>query len=191
MLFKDEQLDAIARGRITVAFRRWKKPTVKAGGTLRTPVGVLSILTVDEIPEHGIMNSGARRAGYHSRISLLADLPPPEEGPIYRVSFRFEGEDPRVKLRKRTRITGDDVLERLVRLDKASRIGPWTRRTLTLIEKYPQRRAADLALKAKCETLAFKNNVRKLKNLGLTESLLIGYRISPRGLAVLKALRKS
>jgi len=191
VLFKNEQLEAIAKGKITVAFRRWKKPKVKPGATLKTPVGVLSIQTVDEIPEHGIMNSGARRAGYHSRISLLADLPPADEGLIYRVAFRFVGADPRIKLRKRTRIKGDDVLERLAELDKACRTGPWTRRTLTLISKNPEQRAAHLALRAKCDMLALKNNVRKLKNLGLTESLKIGYRISPRGIAVLKALRKS
>ena len=35
------------------------------------------------------------------------------------------------------------------------------------------------------DTLAFKANVRKLKGLGLTESLAVGYRLSPRGVAVL------
>jgi hypothetical protein len=38
------------------------------------------------------------------------------------------------------------------------------------------------------ERASFKLNVRKLKSSGLTESLEVGYRISPRGLAVLKAL---
>ena len=31
----------------------------------------------------------------------------------------------------------------------------------------------------------FKRDVRKLKALGLTESLKVGYRISPRGLVLL------
>jgi len=39
------------------------------------------------------------------------------------------------------------------------------------------------------EKEAFKLNVRKLKNLGLTESLGTGYRISPRGRSVLERLR--
>ena len=34
---------------------------------------------------------------------------------------------------------------------------------------------------------AFKLNVRKLKALGLTESLEVGYRLSPRGAAFLAA----
>jgi hypothetical protein len=33
------------------------------------------------------------------------------------------------------------------------------------------------------ETLPFKRDVRKLKELGLTESLEVGYRLSPRGRA--------
>jgi len=34
----------------------------------------------------------------------------------------------------------------------------------------------------------FKRRVRQLKELGLTESLEVGYRLSPRGRAVLKDL---
>ncbi len=37
----------------------------------------------------------------------------------------------------------------------------------------------------------FKRWVRSLKELGLTERLAIGYRLSPRGLAVIAALRTS
>ena len=42
-------------------------------------------------------------------------------------------------------------------------------------------RAADLARELGTETLVFKRDVRKLKELGLTESLAIGYLLSPRG----------
>ena len=45
-----------------------------------------------------------------------------------------------------------------------------------------------LAPQVGLERPAFKLNVRKLKSSGLTESLEIGYRISPRGLAVMRAL---
>ena len=38
------------------------------------------------------------------------------------------------------------------------------------------------------ETVAFKRDVRKLKELGLTISLAVGYELSPRGRAVLGAL---
>ena len=49
-------------------------------------------------------------------------------------------------------------------------------------------RAADLAAAFGREMLPFKVDVRKLKELGLTESLRPGYRLSPRGRAVLEAL---
>ena len=38
------------------------------------------------------------------------------------------------------------------------------------------------------DKVKFKNNVRRLKALGLTESLEVGYRLSPRGAALLAAL---
>ena len=42
---------------------------------------------------------------------------------------------------------------------------------------------ADLAARLGRERLDFKTDVRKLKALGLTESLTVGYRLSPRGMA--------
>src|SRR4029450_11925802 len=74
---------------------------------------------------------------------------------------------------------------RLERLDRAARDGPWTVATLELIGDRPGVRAADLAVAAGRERLPFKADVRKLKELGLTESLEVGYRLSPRGRALL------
>ena len=76
---------------------------------------------------------------------------------------------------------------RLDRLDRAAVHGPWTRATLAVIAGQPGRRAADLAAWFGRETQPFKTDVRKLKNLGLTESLEVGYRLSPRGTAFLAA----
>jgi hypothetical protein len=72
-------------------------------------------------------------------------------------------------------------------MDRASHEGPWTRRFLEMIARRPAVRAPDLAASIGWETPVFKRYVRKLKELGLTESLEVGYRISPRGEAVLKA----
>ncbi len=52
---------------------------------------------------------------------------------------------------------------------------------LELIRARPATRAPDLAASLGRETKAFKTDVRKLKTLGLTESLVVGYRLSPRG----------
>ena len=71
------------------------------------------------------------------------------------------------------------------RLDAASRHGAWTMTVLRLVRDRPAVRAADLAPLLGLETQPFKRDVRKLKELGLTESLEVGYRLSPRGRAVL------
>ena len=54
---------------------------------------------------------------------------------------------------------------------------------LGLIAERPATRAPDLAASLGRETAPFKADVRKLKELGLTESLEVGYRLSPRGRA--------
>jgi hypothetical protein len=62
---------------------------------------------------------------------------------------------------------------------------PWTIATLRLIGDRPGVRAGDLAAAAGRERHPFKTDVRKLKELGLTESLEVGYRLSSRGRALL------
>jgi hypothetical protein len=81
------------------------------------------------------------------------------------------------------------IVARLERLDRSSSYGAWTRETLDLIDRNPERRAPDLAAKTGRATADFKKDVRKLKELGLTESLAIGYRLSPRGEVVVDRLR--
>ena len=72
---------------------------------------------------------------------------------------------------------------------RAASAGPWTAATLALIKEHPARRAPDLAEMVGRETKPFKLDVRKLKNLGLTKSLKIGYELSPRGAAYLSINR--
>jgi hypothetical protein len=135
----------------------------------------------------------AERAGYESLEELLAAIPPEPGRMLYRIEFSLAGEDPRVALREAADVSDEDMASlraRLERLDRASKAGPWTRVVLELIRDNEAVRAGDLAPKVGRETLAFKADVRKLKNLGLTESLGTGYRISPRGEALLKVLEK-
>ncbi|MCY3646190.1 MAG: hypothetical protein OXH07_04355 [Chloroflexi bacterium] len=186
MLLKRETLEGIAEGRITLAFRRWKRPTVRAGGELRTAVGVLAIDAVDAISESDITEGDARRAGYPARDALLADLNRRPDGDLYRVAVRLAGDDPRTALREQDTLDGDAIeaiAARLARFDRSSRHGPWTETVLRLIETSPGVRAPDLAASLDRETQPFKRDVRKLKELGLTESLKVGYRLSPRGRA--------
>ncbi|WP_437525349.1 hypothetical protein WME79_38110 [Sorangium sp. So ce726] len=192
MLFKQEFLTKIAAGQVTLAFRRWRRPTVKAGGTLKTPIGVLSIGEVSRIEEGQIGESDARRAGFPSREGLLEALRGDGEAGLYRIEFSLAGEDPRVLLRGQDALAPDDLAllrRRLERLDSASTRGPWTWAVLELIERKPAIRAGDLAPLLGQELLVFKRNVRKLKELGLTESLEVGYRLSARGRALRSAGR--
>jgi len=54
-----------------------------------------------------------------------------------------------------------------------------------VVRDHPAVLAATLAKRVGQERDFFKQNVRKLKELGLTESLEVGYRLSPRGRAYL------
>ena len=192
MIFRQEFLDGIQRGSITVAFRRWRRPSVKAGGTLLTAVGLLHIRDVSPVAMEDISEADARRAGYQNRRALSDELTERTDGRLYRIELGALEADPRVALRKKRATDSDlhDLVVRLERLDARSNGSPWTRRALDLIEAHPAKRAGDLCKLADQDKMSFKLNVRKLKTLGLTESLEVGYRLSPRGAALLDELRR-
>ncbi len=186
MLLKRATLEGIAEGRIALAFRRWKRPTVRAGGELRTSIGVLGIDAVDPITEGDITEDDARGAGYPHRDALLVDLNRRPGGDLFRVALHLAGDDPRAALSEQDALDAEAVAAiaaRLDRFDRSSRHGPWTEAVLRLIADSPGTRAPDLAASLGRETQPFKRDVRKLKELGLTESLEVGYRLSPRGRA--------
>lgn len=195
MLFRAATLPGLADGSITLAFRRQKRATVRTGGTLTTPIGVLAIDEVRAITDDDVTDEDALRAGFGSRHDVLDELPPPEAGrTLYRVELHLAGPDPRVARREQDVLTDIDVAElkvRLDRFDRASPHGPWTRDVLALIEEHPGVRAGDLADHVGRQRLELKTDVRKLKALGLTESLPVGYRLSPRGRAWLAHERSS
>jgi hypothetical protein len=191
MLFPVAILAAIREGRVDLAFRRWERPRVRPGSRLRTRIGVLEVGAVELVNRSAIDEAEARRAGSASRTELLAMLDQRGRGDIYRIELSYAGADPRVELRGRADLSAaelDEVTRHLERLDRGSRHGPWTRTVLELIAAKPEVRAVELAAEMGQEKLPFKRDVRKLKELGLTESLNPGYRLSPRGEAVLKAL---
>lgn len=190
MRFPPDTLAAIAEGRVDRAFRRWERPRVRAGGRQRTAVGVIGFDAVDAVTRDALTDEDARHAGFAALGELHAFLDRRPADTIYRVRLRLIGPDPRVELRERL---PDDrelasISERLARLDRASSHGPWTRAVLETIRDHPGVRAADLAPRFGRERLLFKVDVRRLKELGLTESLPVGYRLSPRGRVVLERL---
>ncbi len=189
MLFPPDTLDAIAAGQVDLAFRRWERPRVKAGGSQRTGIGVIAFDAVEPVSVEAITDDEARRAGFRSREPLLAFLDRRSAGTIHRVTLRLAAPDPRVALRESVPEPAEveRITRRLARLDAAAK-GAWTREVLQLIEANPEVRAGDLAASIGRERLPFKLDVRKLKELGLTESLAIGYRLSTRGRAILVCL---
>lgn len=187
MMLRPAELDAIRRGEIDLAFRRWERPRVKTGTRLRTAVGVLEVTGVEQVPLSRLRAEDARRSGAASLAALKQALAARADRPLFRVQLTYAGPDPREALRE-TLPTADeigDILAGLDRLDAASPIGAWTRPTLRIIDARPEVRAPDLAAELGRPTAEFKRDVRKLKERGLTESLAIGYRLSPRGERVL------
>jgi hypothetical protein len=152
------------------------------------PIGQLRIVEVRRIAEDDITDKDARRAGYASRQVLLEELSGRAEGTLYRIELGALGPDPRIALRMRESLSDGELAAlsgKLAKLDANAPGGPWTRRVLELIRDNPAVRAGDLCQAVHLERLPFKAYVRKLKALGLTESLEVGYRLSPRGEALL------
>ena len=186
-MIRPAELTAIRAGEIDLAFRRWDRPRVKVGTRMRTGVGLIEVTSVEQVPLSALKADDARRAGAPSLKALKEALDHRTDRPVFRVGLRHAGADPREALRET--IPGPveigEIRAWLDRLDAASRHGAWTRPTLEIIDRSPGVRAPELAAELGRETLEWKADVRKLKEKGLTESLAIGYRLSPRGEAVL------
>jgi hypothetical protein len=189
MLFRMKTLEGIARGEISLAFRRWLKPTVKAGTRLRTALGELEILSVEPVGEDAISEAEARAGGHTNRAALLAETRNGDGRQIYRIALGGLTADARTALRDQ------DVLGEEERATLRARFAAWEKvkpgyfsTILRLIGEKPGCRSEELASALGAEKMRFKQDVRKLKELGLTESLEVGYRLSPRGQAVLALL---
>jgi hypothetical protein len=183
VIFKERFWAGIGDGSITVAYRRWKRPSVRAGGTLQSPAGQLAIDSVETIAPDAIDDDAARAAGYRDRNEALANLR--ADGTLYRIRFHRIGDDPRIALRQRTELAPEEAesIERMLARNE------WALTYLRLISEMPATVSTDLAARVGMERFAFKQRVRRLKALGLTESLDVGYRLSPRGEAVLARAR--
>jgi hypothetical protein len=180
MLFKKSQLDGIADGSITLTFRRWDAPRVRAGSQQRTAAGVVAFDDVRVVED--LSDEEARQAGWASRDAVLRQFAR-RTGDLYRIELHLAGPDPRAVLRESP--PTPEELERLRR--RVERMGPWALEYLRAIAARPGVRAPELAEGFGMDTRPFKLRVRRLKELGLTESLPKGYRVSPRGRAFLDA----
>jgi hypothetical protein len=185
----------IADGSITVVLRSWDSSRAKPGGTQRTPAGTIRIDNVKEYRgDYRVTAAQARAAGYPDAASAQGALDRRPAKHVYVIKVSYLGADERPALAADDALSDGDVAsisERLSRFDAASTSGPWTRRYLELIRDNEAVRAPELAAHEGLDVPRFKRRVRQLKGLGLTISLDVGYRISPRGKAFIRASRAS
>lgn len=188
MLLKQTLLQKIVDGEVTLVFRRFVRPTVKTGGTLTTPRGVLKIVDVQRAQVSKLTRADADAAGFDTLKALKDDIAGQRDAPLYRVQVAPGGVDPRQALRetKLQRPEAEVIIARLDGWDASSKHGPWAWPSLRWIAAHPARRAQDWADTLKVEKKWIKANIRRLKALGLTESLEVGYRLSPRGRTLLQ-----
>lgn len=190
-MFTQDAVPGLADGTITVTFRAWKRPQAKVGGQFHKGDLWFEVDSVTVVPVSSITRADARRAGEADVDGVLKRLRHPDPATeVFRVAFhRIEPAGPPTE---DADLTPEDVAEiarRLDRLDGASPIGAWTRPTLALIGTHPGVVSTTLAERLGRERPALKTDVRKLKRLGLTVSLEVGYELSPRGRAFLEATR--
>lgn len=199
----------IKEGTITTAYRRWDAPRVKVGGTQMTSAGVVRFDAVEEVADvEALTDDDARAAGLKDGATLRVRLQPPTPdapGParsprggkggdrVFRVTMSFVGADPRLELREV--IPRGKALTQLIadvaKLDAGKQSGPWTRQILEWIGSNPGVISTELADLLGRELLPMKSDIRRLKALGLTISLRVGYELSPRGRAYLRALARA
>jgi len=200
--FRQRDKEAIARGELTVTYRRWRRPQARVGGRYRVGSHAIEVTSVEEVEPGDITVADARAAGHDSPQAALDAIRANQrasgdpESPLYRVVFRSLGlqADPRAELAADDYLNPAEIADltaRLGKMDARAQHGAWTRETLEAIDAAPGTRAAELAAAQQRETAKFKTDVRKLKKLGLTISLEVGYRLSPRGRVILDALRQS
>lgn len=192
MLLNRDTAEGIANGTITLVLRRWDAPRAKPGGTQRTVAGTVRIDDVAEYPgAYRVTVAQARAAGYPDAKTAQKELDRRPAKHTYLISLSYLAPDERPELAADDRLAAADVdaiTGRLDRWDAAAEI-PWTREYLEMIGANETVRAPDLAARVGLEVPRFKRRVRQLKGLGLTISLDVGYRLSPRGRAYLRVSR--
>jgi hypothetical protein len=190
VLFSIDAWPGLADGSITLTFRTWTVPQAKVGGRHRVGGSLLEATDVRQVRLDSITDDDARRTGAPDAAAVRARLGIDDAAAmVWRVELLLVGPDDRIARRSADDLTEQDVADLRMQLDRMDRRGgAWTRSTLRLIERYPGIVSTALARQAGLERPAFKQHVRKLKELGLTESLDVGYRLSPRGQAVLRSL---
>lgn len=148
MLFKNDHLKGIKSRKITLAFRKWKKASVKIGSLLHTTVGLIEIGKIEAVNENDITDKDALKVGFVDKKQLLKSFPPNSTGTIFRISVGYHSADPRIQLREQTDLSEQqltDLKKKLERLDNYSKQGHWTSKVLLTIKDNPNLHAVGIA----------------------------------------------
>lgn len=94
MLLKRELLEEIKAGKVDLVFRRWNRQTVRAGGTLKTKLGLLSIGAITDMSPEDVTEADARRAGFKDVADFRRWLDTMKQGSLFqRIEVRFADAD--------------------------------------------------------------------------------------------------
>lgn len=193
MLFNLATLNGLVEGTVTATYRRWSVPRARPGSRFTTRAGVVEVLAVTKVQGSRLTNADAAAGGFSSKAALLKWTSTKGTGTLFRIDLRLAGPDPRVALRDADDLGAPELQSldaKLGRMDRAAP-EPWTRSVLRQIRQQPAVVSTELAATAGLPRDYYKIRVRRLKALGLTESLDVGYRLSPRGAAYLRWLETS
>ena len=193
MLFQRRFHERIRSGEITCTVRIWQRPHVKVGGRYSLGGGAIVVDEVHETRLEDITTALARRCGFPSLVDLVKTAKHGAGERVFVIDFHYDDKSG-ARPRAETGVVSAEELAALVRrleaMDRRSEIGAWTLATLRAIEARPGVLAAKLARSLGRPRDDFKRDVRKLKTLGLTFSLEIGYRLTPKGEALLASLSR-
>lgn len=191
MLLPAKVVAGIIDGSVTRVYRRWDMPRAAAGGQQLTPEGVVAVDAVTEVESlDSLTEADAIACGEADLAALRKWLSKRPDDRIFRMDLHFAGADPRWALRERLPDESELAVlgKALSRLDAAKATGPWTRTILEWIRDNPAVVSKVLAELLGRDLQPMKVDIRKLKALGLTISLDVGYQLSPRGQAYLEWL---
>lgn len=194
MLFQRRFHERIVKGEIRCTVRIWQRPHVKVGGRYALGSGAIVVDKIHETRLDDITPALARRCGFESLVDLMKVA---KHGPgerVFIIDFHYDGKGGTRPLLATGVVSAEELaalIQRLEAMDRRSRIGPWTLATLRAIEGRPGVLAAKLARAVGRPRDEFKRDVRKLKVLGLTFSLEIGYRLTPKGEALVAAIKNT
>jgi|TARA_B110000263_G_C15246547_1_gene482003 hypothetical protein len=181
MQFTKDFKVGIRAGQVSVSFRTWQSPHAKVDGLYKLhPEGAVRVTSVEQVVADAITAVDAAAAGFDSVAALHEFLAVDAAEWVFRVAFDYVPEGVPIA----EPLPLDVAIAKLDKMESRA-ASPWAYSALNAISENPGTRAGDLAPQFSWETPKFKSHIRRLKKLGLTESLEVGYRLSPLGQAVM------